>query len=92
MSKRIIDWTLSVLASGVAFALSWPFWRNFEYWAESRTAWWIYFILGYLLSVYVFYVFIACTRMLFLHESLIKEGVIKPGETLEEKPDQEDKK
>ncbi len=67
MSQRITDLTLSVLASVAAFLLSWPFWRDFEYWAESHVAWWIYFVLGFVLAVYVFYVFIGSLHILFLH-------------------------
>ena len=67
MSQRITDLTFSVLASVVAFLLSWPFWRDFEYWPESHVAWWIYFVLGFVLAVYVFYVFIGSLHILFLH-------------------------
>ena len=67
MSQRITDLTFSVLASVAAFLLSWPFWRNFEYWPESHLAWWIYFVLGFVLAVYVFYVFIGSLHILFLH-------------------------
>jgi len=65
--QRTIDLTLSVLASVVAFFLSWPFWRDFEYWPESHVAWWIYFALGFVLCVYVFYVFIGSLHILFRH-------------------------
>ena len=67
--QRTIDLTLSVLASIAAFFLSWPFWRDFEYWPESHLAWWIYFALGFALSVYVFYVFIGSLHILFLHDT-----------------------
>lgn len=87
MTQRTIDLTLSVVASTVSFALSWPFWRDFEYWAESRSMWYVYFTIGFILAVYVFYVFIAVTRMLFLHDSLISKGVIEPGETLDDPAD-----
>src|SRR3546814_9693966 len=42
MSQRVSDLTLSELACVAAFWLSWPFWRDFEYWPESQLAWWIY--------------------------------------------------
>lgn len=84
MTQKAIDVVLSVVAGAVSFGLSWPFWRDFEFWAESRWMWWIYFVLGFGLAVYVFYVFIAVTRMLFLHDSLIARGSIKPGETLDD--------
>lgn len=67
MTRRTSDFTLSLLASIGAFLLSWPFWRDFEYWPESRVAWWIYFVLGFVLSVYVFYVFIGSLHTIFLH-------------------------
>ena len=67
--QRIIDLTLSVLASVAAFLLSWPFWRNFEYWPESHVAWWIYFAIGFVLAVYVFYTFIGSLHILFLHDT-----------------------
>lgn len=69
MTQRFTDLTLSVLASVAAFLLSWPFWRDFGYWAESHAAWWIYFVLGFVLAVYVFYVFIGSLRILFLHDT-----------------------
>ena len=67
--QRIIDLTLSVLASVAAFLLSWPFWRDFEYWPESHLAWWLYFGAGFVLAVYVFYVFIGSLHTLFLHDA-----------------------
>ena len=65
--QRLTDLIISTLASIVAFLLSWPFWRDNEYWAESPIAWWTYFALGFILSIYVFYVFIGSLRILFLH-------------------------
>lgn len=69
MTQRITDLTLSVLACVVATLLSWPFWRDYEYWAESHLAWLIYFAVGFVLAVYVFYVFIGSLRILFLHDT-----------------------
>ncbi|MEO7067330.1 MAG: hypothetical protein ABI114_10510 [Rhodanobacter sp.] len=65
--RRTTDLVLSVLASVLAFLLSWPFWRDYEYWAESHVAWWIYFVVGFVLAVYVFYIFMSSLHMLFLH-------------------------
>ncbi len=81
MTQRITDLTLSVLASVAAFLLSWPFWRDFEYWAESHAAWWIYFVLGFLLSIYVFYIFIESLHILFLHgkEEASAAATVDPG-------------
>ena len=75
--QRVTDLTLSVLASVAAFLLSWPFWRDFQYWPESHGAWWAYFAAGFVLSVYVFYVFIGSLHMLFLHD--VQEPVVAPG-------------
>lgn len=77
MSQRLIDLAISVVACAAGFALSWPFSRNFEYWAESRVMWWLYFAVGYLMSVYVFVVFLGCVRTLFLHDALVKKGLYK---------------
>ncbi len=68
MTQRIVDLTLSALASLVSVLLSWPYWRDFQYWPESRAMWWLYIIVGYFLAVYVFYAFIISLRTLFLHD------------------------
>lgn len=68
MSQRTIDLSLSVLASAVSMLLSWPYSRNFEFWPESRVAWWSYFATGFVLAVYIFYVFVRSLHMLFAHE------------------------
>ncbi len=65
--QRSIDLTLSVIASVVGFGLSWPYWRSFSYFAVSHVAWWIYFTIGFLLAVYVFYVFFRALRTIFMH-------------------------
>lgn len=68
MAQRIIDLTLSALASLVSLLLSWPYWRDFEYWPESAAMWWLYFLIGFVLATYVFHVFLGSLRTLFLHE------------------------
>ncbi len=68
MAQRIIDLTLSALAALASLLLSWPYWRDFEYWPESPTMWVLYFIIGFVLATYVFYVFLDSLRTLFLHE------------------------
>lgn len=78
--QRTIDLSLSVLACAAAFLLSWPFWRDFEYWPESPVAWWLYFVGGFVLAVYVFYVFIGSLRMLFLHDTQDKLATPGPGD------------
>lgn len=69
MSQRKTDLWLAVLASILAFLLSWPFWRAFEYWAETRTMWRIYFVIGFVLCIYVFFVFIQSLHALFVHDA-----------------------
>ncbi|MCC7058848.1 MAG: hypothetical protein IT508_01305 [Burkholderiaceae bacterium] len=76
MTQRSMDLLISLLASAVSLLLSWPYWRDFEYWPESRAAWWVYFILGFVLAVYVFRAFITSLRELFEHEG--------PGHDLDE--------
>ncbi len=70
MIQKIINLTLSVLACAAAFLLSWPFWRRFEYWPESQVAWWLYFVLGFVLAIYIFYVFLGSLHTLFTHDAL----------------------
>ena len=72
MAQRIIDIVISILASLVSVGLSWPYWRDFEYWAESPGMWNFYFILGFFLAVYVFYVFLGCLRTLFQHDEQMR--------------------
>lgn len=67
--QRIIDLVLSLIASLVSVLLSWPYWRDFEYWAESRAMWWLYIAVGYVLAAYVFYVFMNSMHTLFLHDA-----------------------
>lgn len=67
MTQRIPDLVISVLACVVALFLSWPFWRDFAYWPASHMAWSIYFAGGFVLAVFVFYVFLGSLHILFLH-------------------------
>lgn len=78
MVQRTIDITLAALASAAAFLLSWPYWRDFEYWPESRTMWSIYFVAGFILSVYVFSVFLGSLRTLFEHDALERSAALAP--------------
>lgn len=71
MAQRVTDLVLSALATVVAFGLSWPFLREFKYWAESRAAWWVYFVVGFVLAFYVFYVFLRAIHTLFRHDALV---------------------
>lgn len=70
MAQRLIDLTISILASVVSLLLSWPYFRDFEYWPESHTMWKVYFGVGFVLAVYVFYVLLRITRTLFEHDGL----------------------
>jgi len=69
-TQRIIRITLSILASAGSLALSWPYWRDFSYWAESHTMWLLYFTVGFVLAVYVFSVFFNSLGTLFEHDAL----------------------
>lgn len=69
-SGRIVKLTVAALASLLSVFLSWPYWRDFSYWAESRSMWALYFAVGFVLAVYVFYVFMGCLRTLFEHDAL----------------------
>ena len=70
MRLRTIDLVLSILASIAAMLLSWPFWRDFGYWAESPTAWKVYSAVGFVLAAYVFYAFLGSMRTLFEHDEI----------------------
>lgn len=72
-TQRIIRLSIAVVASGASLALSWPYWRDFGYWAESRSMWIAYFIVGFILAVYVFYAFLDSLRTLFGHDALERE-------------------
>src|SRR3546814_17004102 len=69
MRTRTIDLLLATVASAAALGLSWPYWRDFSYWPESRVAWAAYFCVGFVLAVYVFHVFIVVVRTLFEHDA-----------------------
>ncbi len=52
MSARVVIRLLvAVVASIASVALSWPYWRDFEYWPESRGMWALYFAVGFVLSL-----------------------------------------
>ena len=79
MNQRTIDLVLSLIATVIAMALSWPFWRDFHYWPVSHIAWQVYFGLGFVLSIYVFFVFIQALHTLFAHDALSKEDTPDSG-------------
>lgn len=76
MSHRITDLVLSVLACAAAALLSWPFWRSAAYWADTRVAWLFYVTIGFLLSIPVFYLFVGCVHLLFVHEAQAREQAV----------------
>jgi hypothetical protein len=71
--QRIIRFGVAVVASGASLALSWPYWRDFEYWPESHSMWIAYFVVGFILAVYVFYTFLGSLHTLFEHDALERE-------------------
>ncbi len=75
--RRLTDLVISLLATLAAFLLSLPFWRDFGYFAESRSYWLAYFFLGFILAVYVFYTFIGSLRIVFRHA---REDALATGE------------
>lgn len=77
MNRRTTDLVLSVIAAVIAMALSWPFWRDFSFWPESETAWMIYFVLGFVLTVYVFHAFLGALHTLFEHDAVLREQAAK---------------
>ncbi len=76
-AQRIIRLSIAILASGASMALSWPYWRDFEYWPESRAMWLVYFALGFVLAVYVFYAFLDSLSTLFEHDALERAKKVK---------------
>lgn len=84
-AKRMIRLAIAILASLASVALSWPYFRDFEYWPESQAMWLVYFIVGFLLAVYVFMVFLDVLATLFEHDALLrKKTFVLPGETSDE--------
>ena len=72
-AHHIIRMALAVIASAASLALSWPYWRDFQYWPESRAMWLAYFAVGFVLAVYVFYAFLDSLGTLFEHDALERE-------------------
>jgi len=72
--QLIIRLTLAIIAAGVSLALSWPYWRDFEYWAESEGAWLLYFVSGFVLAVGVFYLFFESLGTLFEHDEIERKS------------------
>ena len=89
MRKRTIDLVLSCFASAGALLLSWPYLRDYEFWPESRLMWGVYFVVGFALSVYVFYAFLVAIHTLFEHDALEHAEAARAnasGTDVEERP------
>ena len=71
--QKLIWISLAAVGSLFSVFLSWPWWRDFSYWPESKMMWNIYFVVGFLLAVYVFYVFFRSLRTLFDHDAIERE-------------------
>lgn len=69
-AQRLTRLGVAIFGSVISVALSWPYWRDFEYWAESQAMWRGYFVVGFLLAVYVFYVFLGATATMFKHDAI----------------------
>ncbi len=69
-ARRTIKFALAIIAALGSFFLAWPWWRDYSYWAESQTMWKIYFATGFVLAVYVVYVFLGNMRTLFEHDAI----------------------
>ncbi|MFA5521329.1 MAG: hypothetical protein WCY98_05930 [Castellaniella sp.] len=84
MAQRTIDLVIAIIASVISVLLSWPYWRDFEYWPESPTMWTLYFIVGFILAVYVFLVFISSLRTLFQHDEQARRMAMQQDETAQQ--------
>lgn len=78
-AQRSMRFWLAVVGSVASFALSWPYWRDFSYWAESPAMWMVYFAVGFVLAIYVFVVFLGSLRTLFEHDALGRQQTGEPA-------------
>ncbi|MCZ7591907.1 MAG: hypothetical protein M5U15_07015 [Kiritimatiellae bacterium] len=83
--KQLIRFFIAIPAAVLSVALSWPYARNYEYWAESPGMWKIYFIAGFILAVAVFYFFLESLAVLFQHDELARKGNAASGDAGKEK-------
>ena len=74
-AQRSMRFWLAVIGSVASFALSWPYWRDFSYWAESPAMWMVYFAVGFVLAIYVFIAFLGSLHTLFEHDALGRKPV-----------------
>jgi len=80
-AQKLIWVSLAAVGSLISLFLSWPWWRDFSYWAESKVMWKIYFVLGFLLAVYVFYIFFRAVRTLFEHDAIERQELANQSDT-----------
>lgn len=79
-TQKVIKLSLAIVASVVSFFLSWPWSRDFSYWAESRSMWMVYFVVGFVLAIYVFYAFFGSLRTLFEHDAIERAEIAEQSE------------
>lgn len=84
-AQKLIQLILAICASILSFFLAWPWSRDFSYWAESHALWIVYFSIGFILAIYVFYVFLTSIRTLFEHDA-IELSAEKEATDQEERP------
>lgn len=80
-AQKVIQLILAICASILSFFLAWPWSRDFSYWAESHTLWLVYFVIGFILAIYVFYVFLGSIRTLFEHDTIERAELATPKDT-----------
>lgn len=73
MKQQLVRFLIAIPAAVLSVALSWPYARNYEYWAESPNMWKIYFVAGFILAVLVFYFFLESLSVLFQHDDLARK-------------------
>lgn len=76
--QGVIRFWLAVAGSIASLLLSWPYWRDFGYWATSHALWRIYFVAGFCLAMFVFAVFLRSLATLFEHDALARAAADKP--------------
>ncbi|MDE3090646.1 MAG: hypothetical protein KGJ80_14825 [Chloroflexota bacterium] len=61
---RVHDLVIAIVVVVFFFLLSLPYQFEYNYWAESPLLWAAYFIIGGILAVYIFYIFLQVRRRL----------------------------
>lgn len=73
-SRKNIWISVAVMGSLLSLFLCWSWWRDHSYWVESRGMWELYFVVGPVLAISVFYTFLGNQRM-FEHEEIEKAEI-----------------